>query len=55
MWVAKKGLSLKNDLNSIVLTFYALDSNNGFFMLDYYYDNYPLAEEEIKNIDETAL
>ncbi len=55
IWKEKKESSLQNDLMSIELTFHALDSNNGFFMLDYYYDNYPLAEEEINNIDETAL
>jgi len=54
-WGAKKGLSLQNDLKFIQLEFYAADSSNGFFMLNYDYDNYRLAVEEIKNINDTAL
>ena len=58
-WVQVKRKKIKillpNDLQSIQLSFCAENALQGSFILNYVYDNYELAIQEIKNADTDAL
>ena len=58
-WVQLKRKKIKillpNDLQSIQLSFCAENALQGSFILNYVYDNYELAIQEIKNADTDAL
>lgn len=52
-WGKRK--NLPNDLTGIFLNVFAEDSCNGNLELSYFYDNYDLANEEIKKLMEDVL
>ncbi|MYD85730.1 MAG: hypothetical protein F4Y14_05840 [Acidobacteria bacterium] len=54
-WEQKQGSALKNNLETVLLMAKAASQDNGYLILEYYFENYDACTEELTRAEDDAL